>query len=398
MMAADSIEYSPGPQSIQGASPTSALNLPGVQAEHWPEPAYPASQAHAVLPAAEEELAGQDSQVFSDRAPVAVEKVPALHSEHAALPLASLYLLASHAVHAPPCGPEVPAMQAQSTKRLEPAALVVFAGHALQVSCDMALDAVEYVSAPHSAHAALPGSDWYFPASQTAQGPPAGPDVPALHIQEVAERDPGELLEFAGQRTQVCSLVAPTSAEYVSASHAAQAPLPVATLYFPASQREHGAPALFLVLPALQMHAVLSVLPAGASEFAGHCAHVALDAEPTASENLPCPHSLHPALPAALLNLPATQLVQSPPCGPVDPALHLHVQVPDSDSKLAAHASHAVAATEAEYFPASQSKHAPLPVPALYLPAVHSTHLPPFGPDEPALQTHSSASVLATGE
>ena len=113
MMAADSIEYSPGPQSIQRASPTTALNLPGVQAEHWPEPEYPALQAHAVLPAAEEELAGQDSQLFSDRAPVAVEKVLALHSEHAALPIASLYLPASHAVHAPPCGPEVPAMQVQ---------------------------------------------------------------------------------------------------------------------------------------------------------------------------------------------------------------------------------------------------------------------------------------------
>ena len=143
MMAADSIEYSPGPQSIQGASPTSALNLPGVQAEHWPEPAYPASQAHAVLPAAEEELAGQDSQVFSVRAPVAVEKVPALHSEHSELPLFSLYVPALHAVHAPPFGPEVPATQMQSDKRPEPAALFECAGHALQVPCETAPEIVE---------------------------------------------------------------------------------------------------------------------------------------------------------------------------------------------------------------------------------------------------------------
>ena len=157
-------------------------------------------------------------------------------------------------------------MQVQSAKRLEPAALVVFAGHASQVSCDVAPDAVEYVSAPHSAHAALPGSDWYFPASQTAQGPPAGPDVPGLHIHEVAERDPGELLEFAGQRTQVCSLVAPTSAEYVSASHAAQAPLPVATLYLPASHCWHAADGGKPEKPGL--HSQLS-LPVDDPEFDG---------------------------------------------------------------------------------------------------------------------------------
>ena len=79
--------------------------------------------------------------------------------------------------------------------------------------------------------------------------------MPALHIQELAEPDPGELAEFAGQFTQVFALVAPTSAEYVPALHNAQAPLPVATLCFPAWQGEHAAP-LGPVLPALQMHAV----------------------------------------------------------------------------------------------------------------------------------------------
>jgi hypothetical protein len=283
-----------------------------------------------VSPAAELELAGQASQVSSDTAPVAVEKVPALHSEHSELPLFSLYVPALHAVHAPPSGPEVPAMQMQSAKRLDPTALSEFAGHASQVPCETAPDTVEYVSAPHSIHAALPATDLYFPASQTAQGPPAGPEVPALHTQEITEPDPGELSEFAGQFRQVCSLVAPTSAENVPALHTAQAPLPVVTLYFPALQSEHGPP-FGPVLPALHMHAVWAVLAVGASEFAGHCVHVALDAAPTAPENVPCPQSLHPALPTALLNFPATQLAQSPPSGPVDPALHWHVEAPEMD-------------------------------------------------------------------
>ena len=184
--------------------------------------------------------------------------------------------------------------------------------------------------ASHSIHAALPGTDLYFPAAQTAQGPPAGPEVPASQIQELAEPDPGELAEFAGQFTQVFALVAPTSAEYVPALHNAQAPLPVATLYLPASQSEHGPP-FGPVLPALHMHAVWAVLAVGASEFAGHCVHVALDAAPTAPENVPCPQSLHPALPTALLNFPATHLAQSPPSGPVDPALHWQVEAPEMD-------------------------------------------------------------------
>jgi hypothetical protein len=144
MMAADFVEYCPAGQFMQGPAPTSFLNLPGVQAEHFPaESVYPASQAHSVLAAAELELTGQPTQVVPDTAPIALEKVPALHSEHPALPLASLYLPAVHAVHAPPFGPEVPATQMQSDKRPEPAALFECAGHALQVPCETAPEIVE---------------------------------------------------------------------------------------------------------------------------------------------------------------------------------------------------------------------------------------------------------------
>ena len=233
--------------------------------------------------------------------------------------------------------------------------------------------------ASHSIHAALPGTDLYFPAPQTAQGPPAGPEVPALHIQELAEPDPEKLSEFAGQRTQVCSLVAPTSAEYVPALHNAQAPLPVATLYLPASQSEHGPP-FGPVLPALQVHTVMAVPAVGASEFAGHFVHVALDAAPTAPENVPCPQSLHPALPTILLNFPATQLAQLPPSGPVDPALHLHVEAPEMDSEAAGQFAHVVDAALAAYLPAAQKSHNAVPEVALKEPAAHSAQGPSSGP------------------
>jgi hypothetical protein len=233
--------------------------------------------------------------------------------------------------------------------------------------------------ASHSIHAALPGTDLYFPAAQTAQGPPAGPEVPASQIQELAEPDPGELAEFAGQCTHVFALVAPTSAEYVPALHNAQAPLPVATLYLPASQSEHGPP-FGPVLPALQVHTVMAVPAVGASEFAGHFVHVALDAAPTAPENVPCPQSLHPALPTILLNFPATQLAQLPPSGPVDPALHLHVEAPEMDSEAAGQFAHVVDAAFAVNFPDAQESHNAVPGVALNEPAAHSAQGPSSGP------------------
>ena len=77
----------PVSHSAHAVDPDVALNLPGVQAEHSPaEPVYPASQTHSVLPAAELELAGQASQVYSDRAPIAVETVPAGQLAHSPVP------------------------------------------------------------------------------------------------------------------------------------------------------------------------------------------------------------------------------------------------------------------------------------------------------------------------
>jgi hypothetical protein len=47
--------------------------------------------------------------------------------------------------------------------------------------------AVKYVPAPQSVHAADPVDALYFPATHAEQGPPAGPENPALQVQFVKE-------------------------------------------------------------------------------------------------------------------------------------------------------------------------------------------------------------------
>ena len=115
-------------------------------------------------------------------------------------------------------------------------------------------------------------------------------------------------------------------------------------------------------------------------------------------------HVLQASVPVLALYLPAGQLEQVPPSGPVKPALHVHdeaavlpavewlsdghaVQV-DSDVALAA----------AEYLPAVHVLQASVPVLALYLPAGHAVQSPPSGPVKPALHVHDDAAVLPAGE
>ena len=59
----------------------------------------------ALLPSPEYEFAGQYLQVASALAAVASLYVPPQHREHAAVPVTSLNLPASHASQLPPSGP-----------------------------------------------------------------------------------------------------------------------------------------------------------------------------------------------------------------------------------------------------------------------------------------------------
>jgi hypothetical protein len=58
----------------------------------------------------------------------------------------------------------------------------------------------------------------------------------------------------------------------------------------------------------------------------------------------------------------------------------------------------AVAADEAEYVPTPQDVHPTLPVAILYVPAAHGEQTPPSGPVYPALQVQSATASLELGE
>ena len=69
--------------------------------------------AKVPLPTAEYELDGHPPHVVLDVAPTAVEYVPTPQSVHKLVPVDVLYLPATQFVHAPPSGPEEPALQMQ---------------------------------------------------------------------------------------------------------------------------------------------------------------------------------------------------------------------------------------------------------------------------------------------
>ena len=79
---------------------------------------------------------------------------------------------------------------------------------------------------------------------------------------------------------------------------------PVTALYFPATQNTHSPPS-GPVEPALQVHAVETLLPDGALAFAGHVKQAELCFAPTVAEYVPRPQSVHAVCPTSALYLPA---------------------------------------------------------------------------------------------
>ena len=84
-----------------------------------------------------------------------------------------MYFPASHTVHAPPSGPEKPALQVQLVKAELPAGELEFVGQVMHV--EIAVTVVEYVPAPQSVQLADPVDVLYFPATHAVQVPPLGP-------------------------------------------------------------------------------------------------------------------------------------------------------------------------------------------------------------------------------
>ena len=188
------------------------------------------------------------------------------------------------------------------------------------------------------------------------------------------------------------------STENVLFGHSSHAALPVIVLKDPGKHAEQKPP-FGPVNPALQVQAVTVVLELGAFAFVGHVRQVDEVLAPTATEYVAVPQSVHAALPALVLYLPATHAVQAP-TGPVLPAgqSNTHAVLPACETPPAPHGVQALAPVVPEYVPAEQSVHATLPLLVLYLPATQVEHTPPSGPVNPALQVQAALAELDTGE
>jgi hypothetical protein len=97
------------------------------------------------------------------------------HVVHAPVPVVSLYVPATHAVHMPPFGPEKPVLQVHADGSELEIGELESAGHARQVNTLVAATAVEYVFPPQVLHTAVPVTVLYVPATHAVHGPPIGP-------------------------------------------------------------------------------------------------------------------------------------------------------------------------------------------------------------------------------
>ena len=102
--------------------------------------------------------------------------------------------------------------------------------------------------------------------------------------------------------------------------------------------------------------------------------------------------------------VPAVQIVQGPPSGPLDPLLHVHLLrawLPDGDDDREGQLEHVldvVAPEIVEYVPPAQRVQDAGPGELLYVPAMQISQGPPSGPDEPALQVQAVEPGLPDGE
>ena len=106
------------------------------------------------------------------------------------------------------------------------------------------------------------------------------------------------LLDLQGEH--VLASTAPTAVDQVAAPHCVHDCEPDDGLYVPATQAVH-VPPLLPVYPALQVHWVMSVLPSGEFELAGHATQSDKEVAPVDARYLPAGHRSHDALPIEAL-------------------------------------------------------------------------------------------------
>jgi hypothetical protein len=151
-------ENLPAAHAMHAAAPADSLYLPASHAMQLPPsgPEYPALQVQFELPIGDQE---PGEQLWHVDVPFSVEYVPAAHALHAAAPVDALNHPATHGVHAPPLGPEEPALQMQLVKAelpTLPSDVLEFAGQAM--------------------HCSDPVNSLYDPASHTVHACPSGPE------------------------------------------------------------------------------------------------------------------------------------------------------------------------------------------------------------------------------
>jgi hypothetical protein len=100
--------------------------------------------------------------------------------------------------------------------------------------------------------------------------------------------------------------------------------VPVAVLYFPATQAVHGPPS-GPVNPGLQVQAVIVELGLGELELEGHARQVVATVAPAVVEYVAAPQLVHATEPVVVLYVPVTQAVHGPPLGPVKPMLQVQL-------------------------------------------------------------------------
>ena len=128
--------------------------------------------------------AGQVRQVDALVAPVEAEYVPAPHGVQVALPVAILYVPATHDEQTPPSGPLYPALQVQSTTASLELGDLELPGHVTQVAAAVAPVEAEYVPTPQLLQVALPLAILYVPTPHGEHTPPSGPVYPALQLSD----------------------------------------------------------------------------------------------------------------------------------------------------------------------------------------------------------------------
>lgn len=151
-------------------------------------------------------------------------------------------------------------------------------------------------------------------------------------------------VDWAGQVfAHVVLVIAPIVTEYFPIPQLLQASVLATALYLPATHSVHVPPPAGPDDPALHVHVVTELLPAGESEFVGQLSPL--------------------AFPLPDLYFPSTHSVHVPPLGPVHPAS----QVQAVEAVLPA--------GESEF--SGQLSQSAFPLLVLYDPAMHSVHISP---------------------